>query len=131
MYRIGKSYSFDASHQLHGLVEGHKCGRLHGHTYVVTVEIVGDYRVDWLGEDLIGPGFVIDFGELAPLKKYIDEKWDHRHLNDVMAVEPTSEHIAAHFYRWCVEEFADLPGGVRIAKVRVSETPSSWAEYGQ
>lgn len=37
-YRIGKSFTFDAAHRLPGLRAGHKCGRLHGHTY--TVEVV-------------------------------------------------------------------------------------------
>lgn len=128
MYRIGKSYSFDASHQLHGLSEGHKCGRLHGHTYTVTVEIAGNYHSDW-HEGLEEPGFVVDFGELAPLKKYIDETFDHRHLNDVIKAEPTSENLARHFFGWCIEEL-ELPERAIVAKVRVSETASSWAEYG-
>lgn len=129
-FRIGKSYSFDASHQLHGLPDGHKCGRLHGHTYTVTVEITGEYRTDWAGEGLAGPGFVVDFGELAPLKNHIDGVFDHRHLNDVVEFEPTSENLAKYFYGWCISGLGELPNRARVAKVRVSETPSSWAEYG-
>ncbi|MGH8897377.1 MAG: 6-pyruvoyl trahydropterin synthase family protein [Egibacteraceae bacterium] len=37
MFRIGKSFTFDAAHHLPGLSEGHKCARLHGHTYTVMV----------------------------------------------------------------------------------------------
>src|SRR5579859_1071133 len=119
MYRIGKSYSFDASHQLHGLPDGHKCGRLHGHTYTVTVEIVGEYRSDWAGEDLEAPGFVVDFGELAPLKAHLDGTFDHRHLNYIFDEEPTSENLARHFYQWC-DSNLKLPHRARVAKVRVS-----------
>jgi 6-pyruvoyltetrahydropterin/6-carboxytetrahydropterin synthase len=121
MWRIGKRFTFDASHQLPGLAEGHKCGRLHGHTY--TVEVVLE------GETLTGPGFVTDFGDLAPFGRYLDECFDHRHLNDVLGGEaPTSERLAQHLAEWVEGQLADALGG-RLAAVRVSETPSSWAEY--
>jgi len=56
MFRIGKSFTFDAAHQLRSLPEGHKCGRLRGHTYTITVVPGRD--------DLVEPGFVTDFGSL-------------------------------------------------------------------
>ncbi|WDT53520.1 6-pyruvoyl trahydropterin synthase family protein [Streptomyces sp. G7(2002)] len=119
-YRIGKSFAFDAAHRLAGLPEGHKCGRLHGHTY--TVEIV----VTACG--VTAPGFVTDFGNLAPVKKYLDEHLDHRSLNDVLPCEPTSENLARFLAEWFVETVEPTIDG-RLEKVRVSETPSSWAEF--
>lgn len=119
-FRIGKSFRFDASHQLHGLPDDHKCGRLHGHTYTVEVTLAGS--------ELSGPGFVTDFGDLAPLKRYIDSTFDHRHLNDVLDVEPTAEHLARHLGVWCLERLGPLVPGL-IASVRVQETPTSWAEW--
>ncbi len=119
-HRIGKSFTFAASHQLPGLPEGHQCGRLHGHNY--TVEVV-------LGaEELVGPGFVTDFGELAPFKAHLDTTYDHRHLNEVMKTAPTSERLAAVLAEWFIENLEpEIPG--RLLVLRVSETPSSWAEY--
>lgn len=120
MYRIGKSFSFDAAHALAGLPAGHKCARLHGHTYTVQLEVTAS--------QLAPPGFVTDFGELAPFQRYLDEHFDHRHLNEVLDVEPTAENLARHFYAWCAEHLQPrIPG--RIAAVRVCESPASWAEY--
>jgi 6-pyruvoyltetrahydropterin/6-carboxytetrahydropterin synthase len=120
MFRIGKRFSFDAAHQLPGLPEGHKCARLHGHTYTVEVMLVAD--------DLVPPGFVTDFGDLAPFGAYLAACCDHRYLNDVLPVVPTSELLAQHFAEWITANLAgDLLG--RLFAVRVSETPTSWAEF--
>ncbi|MGH3711320.1 MAG: 6-carboxytetrahydropterin synthase QueD [Pseudonocardiaceae bacterium] len=120
MYRIGKRFSFDAAHVLHGLPVGHKCARLHGHTYTVEIELSG--------RELTAPGFVTDFDDLAVFQSYLDENFDHRLLNDVLEVEPTSELLAEHFFGWCVAHLGPVAGG-RFTAVRVSETPSSWAEF--
>lgn len=116
MYRITKEFHFSASHQLFGLPEGHQCGRLHGHNYIVVVELAS--------EDLDAHGFVRDYHELAPLKRYIDDELDHRHLNDVLGDDcVTSERLAKHFYDWCVARWPETTA------VKVSETPKTWAEY--
>jgi len=117
-FRVGKRFSFDASHQLPGLPDGHKCARLHGHTYTVEIVVAADM--------LTGPGFVTDFGDLAPLRAYLGDEFDHRHLNEVLAVPPTAENLAAHLASWCHLHLEPLIPG-RVAAVRVSETPTSWA----
>ncbi|MBL1098347.1 6-carboxytetrahydropterin synthase [Streptomyces coffeae] len=53
---------------------------------------------------------------------------DHRSLNEVLPVEPTSENLAQHLAEWFVEHIEPEIEG-RLEKVRVSETPSSWAEF--
>jgi 6-pyruvoyltetrahydropterin/6-carboxytetrahydropterin synthase len=121
MFSIGKRFTFDAAHVLHGLPDGHKCGRLHGHTYTVEVQLTA--------EGLQDPGFVTDFADLAPFGRYLDEQFDHRLLNDVMAAEPTSEALAALFFAWCAQNLAPTLASARVTAVRVSETPSSWAEF--
>lgn len=121
MHRIGKQFGFEAAHSLPDLPQGHKCARPHGHSYTVEVTIVAD------GE-LTGPGFVVDFADLAPLGAYLNAELDHRDLNAVLPVAPTSENLAAHLYQWCTANLA-LPVGVRVEKVRVSETASTFAEY--
>lgn len=114
-YRISKSFDFSASHQLGGLPDGHQCGRLHGHNYRVELELAS--------ATLVPPGFVVDYGDLAPFKAYLDTELDHRHLNDVLGNEPTAEHLAEHLYnraqRW----------GWPVSAVRVYETPKTCAEY--
>lgn len=116
MYRITKEFHFSASHQLFGLPEGHQCARLHGHNYIVVIELVS--------ETLDAHGFVRDYHELAPLKQYIDDELDHRHLNDVLGDDcVTSERLAKHLYDWCAARWPET------AAVKVSETPKTWAEY--
>ncbi|MCX4758667.1 6-carboxytetrahydropterin synthase [Kitasatospora purpeofusca] len=88
------------------------------------------YTVEFVltADQLVGPGFVTDFGDLAPVKAVIDSTLDHRVLNEVLPVVPTSENLAVWFAGWFVEHVEpDLPG--RLAAVRVSETASSWAEF--
>lgn len=120
MYRIGKKFSFEAAHHLPGLPAGHKCSRLHGHSYTAEVIVAA--------EQLTGPGFVADFADLGPLRGYLAGELDHRDLNEVLDFEPTSENLARHLYGWCRDNIP-LPGTARIEAVRVSETASAWAEY--
>lgn len=117
-YRIAKRFTFDAAHQLHGLPDGHKCGRLHGHTYTVEVEL-GAVELDDVG-------FVRDFGDLNVIRAWIDHELDHRNLNDVWPdMNTTAEKIArAIFVRW-TDEFPEL------SRVTVWETPKAWASYEQ
>ncbi len=125
MWTIAKQFEFSASHQLDGLPEGHQCARLHGHNYVVEVELAD--------EGLDGRGFVRDYGELSIVKDFIDEAWDHRHLNDWFLgfaegsgrplLNPTAECMAMVVF----EMFTDrLP---ELVAVRVRETPKTVAEY--
>ncbi|GIG02090.1 6-pyruvoyl trahydropterin synthase family protein [Catellatospora citrea] len=120
MFTISKTFRFEASHRLAGLPEGHKCARLHGHSYAVTVELDADY--------LDPPGFVMDFAQLSPLGDYLKIAFDHQHLNDVLTVQPTSENLARLFTEWCVGHLP-LAESVSAVTVRVSETTSSWAQY--
>ncbi len=115
MYRISKEFHFSASHRLDHLPADHQCARLHGHNYVVMVELAS--------ATLNGDGFVRDYHELSPLKHYIDGTFDHRHLNDVLDVPSTAENMARHFHDWCKARWPET------AAVRVSETPKTWAEY--
>ncbi|TFE26210.1 6-carboxytetrahydropterin synthase [Frankia sp. B2] len=119
-FRIGKRFTFDAAHHLPSLPADHKCFRVHGHTY--TVEFVLE------ASELVGPGFVTDFGDLAVAGRYLAESFDHRDLNEVLDVEPTSEALAQHLAGWFLAEVEPGVHGWLVA-VRVSETPSSWAEY--
>jgi 6-pyruvoyltetrahydropterin/6-carboxytetrahydropterin synthase len=120
VYTIAKTFTFDAAHQLKGLPEGHKCGNMHGHTYTVTAAIQGR-RPD-------ENGWLIDFTDFAPFKDFLDLYFDHKFLNDAVAFQTTSENLA----RYLFEKFiflVKLPDGISMKYVRVSETPSTYAEY--
>lgn len=126
-YRIAKRWTFDAAHHLEGLPEGHKCSRVHGHTY--TVELI--LRTD---APLAPPGFVIDFAELAPFGEHLAREFDHTDLNEsltgVSGLQPTCEHLAKWFF--CVAaSILRLPESVRVDAVRVHESSTTWGEYSE
>ena len=115
MYTIRKQFHFSASHVLDGLPPEHPCTRLHGHNYIVDIVLES--------ETLDKYGFVVDYLDLKPLKTYIDNELDHRHLNDVLPFATTAENIARHLYEWSKERWP------QVTAVCVSETPKTWAEY--
>lgn len=116
MYTIKKEFHFSASHQLKQMPDGHPCARLHGHNYVVVLEL--------RGEQLNPYGFVRDYLELKPFKDYIDDTLDHRHLNEVLGDAcTTAERLARHLYDWARARWSE------VSAVSVSETPKTWAEY--
>jgi 6-pyruvoyltetrahydropterin/6-carboxytetrahydropterin synthase len=119
-FLIGKSFRFEAAHQLPGLGADHKCSRLHGHSYHVEVVLASD--------ELAEPGFVTDFGDLAPFGRFLADTLDHRLLNEVLPCEPTSELLAWYLADWFATNVEPMIPG-RLVAVRVSETPSSWATF--
>ena len=115
MYKISKEFHFSAAHRLDGLPEGHPCGREHGHNYIVVLVLESD--------TLDEHGFVRDYGDLNSFKRWIDDTLDHRHLNDIMTVNPTAEHLARFIHNFAKSNWPE------VAEVRVSETPKTWAVY--
>ncbi|NOY11686.1 MAG: 6-carboxytetrahydropterin synthase QueD [Archaeoglobi archaeon] len=107
--RIGVREKFSAAHS----IPGHeKCGRLHGHNFMVEVEIEGEVKEN---------GMVMDFYDLKKLLREILSEFDHRILNEIIEV-PTSENI-------CVEIFKKLrERGLNVVRVRVYESEDKWAE---
>ncbi|MCF4121286.1 6-carboxytetrahydropterin synthase [Antribacter sp. KLBMP9083] len=119
MLRITKEFHFSASHVLDGLPSWHPCARMHGHNYVVVLELSARQ------EDLVGPGFVRDYRDLDDFKKWVDHTLDHRHLNESMGGggPPTAENLSTWIFGRWIDRYPDLTA------VRVSETPKTWAEY--
>ncbi len=116
MYQISKEFHFSASHQLLTLPEAHPCHRLHGHNYIVELSL----RADRLNSD----GFVLDYGDLKPFARIIDDELDHRHLNDVLPGIASAECLAEWLFRRACGSWPEA-----VYAVRVSETPKTWAEY--
>ena len=117
---IAKRFAFSASHALTAVPEGHKCRRTHGHNYEVEIICAAD--------ELDDRSMVVDYFDLDPVKSFIDETLDHRHLNDVVPGEPTAERLAWWLYE-SLEGVLTTDVTSRIVAVRVHETPSTWAEY--
>ena len=116
MFTITKQFRFSASHQLKKLPTEHPCARLHGHNYITEVILQA--------EKLDGTGFVRDYTELNALKKMINDRLDHRHLNDILGDDcVTAEQLAKWLYDWCKKQWPE------VVAVRISETPKTWAEY--
>ena len=115
MFRIQKQFHFSAAHALTQLPDSHPCYRLHGHNYIVEMVLES--------ETLDQYSFVVDYNDLDPVKEYIDAELDHRNLNDVLNVPSTAENIARFLYERFKPDFPQL------TKVRISETPKTWAEY--
>ena len=85
--QIFREFTFDAAHRLDHLPEGHKCARVHGHTYRLVVHVEGE------PDPVVG--WVVDFAEVKRLVMEVLEPLDHHMLNDVPGLEqPTTERIA-------------------------------------
>jgi 6-pyruvoyltetrahydropterin/6-carboxytetrahydropterin synthase len=113
---IFKSFSIEAAHWLPQVPAGHKCGRLHGHSFRIEIHIAGpvDPKMGW----------VEDFAEVKAAFKGIEDRIDHRCLNEVEGLEnPTSEHLAEWLWR---ELKPALP---LLSEVRVAETCTSGCIY--
>lgn len=118
MYRISKAFKFSASHIINGLPDGHKCARLHGHNYEVIVTLESPTLDD--------VGFIVDYGDLSDLGKMIYESFDHRHLNDVVTFNPTSENLARFFYDWVQKNTA---WSHFMTSMTINETEGTSATY--
>ena len=123
MYRISKEFHFSASHQLDHLPEGHQCARMHGHNYVVIVELEHD--------ELNTDGFVVDYGKLDSFKEFIDEIFEHRHLNEVLdsGLATTAENLAKYFYDLLRNEYYGVGYYWLVSAVTVKETDKTAARY--
>lgn len=100
-YAITRSAQFEAAHWLPNVPEGHKCGRVHGHCYTVTVEVSGPV------DDTAG--WVRDFGDIGRLIDIVASLLDHCTLNDVAGLEnPTSEVICAWVWDALTDFLPDL-----------------------
>ena len=137
MYILKTRSEFDGAHFLKDY-DG-KCANLHGHRWVVTIE-VGSEELETEGTSR---GMVVDFGKLKEDLKNLTAGFDHMLLIEegslkpstmaAMADEgfrmvslpfrPTAENLAKHFYDVMAEK------GYNVILARVFETPENCAEY--
>lgn len=121
MFTIEKTWSLDAAHSLPELPKEHKCSRVHGHTYRITLRLLGE---------LDSRGMVIDYGDLKPFGRYLNDQFDHRSLNDTLGDQSTAERFAEHLYELVpvlLDHVTPILTGTVVFEVGVSETPNTWA----
>lgn len=113
---IFKEFTFEAAHKLPHVPEGHKCGRLHGHSFKFQLEIGGEVDTN--------TGFIVDFGDVKKTIQPMYDRLDHNYLNDIEGLNnPTSENLS----KWIYDTVRQL--GVNVISVKVWETCTCGATY--
>ena len=113
---IFKQFTFDAAHFLPNVPEQHKCRRLHGHTYHLTIFVKGEL--------LANEGWVLDFGDLKEKVKPVIDLVDHAYLNDIAGLEnPTAELFSV----WLWDRIKPLLP--ELKRIELKETPTSGVIY--
>lgn len=106
---IYKEFTFEAAHRLPNVPPSHKCARLHGHSFHLTVFVAGP-----VGKET---GWVIDFSEIGDAVKPCIQRLDHYYLNEIEGLEnPTSENLA----KWLWQRIK--PNLPLMTKIVVKET---------
>ena len=116
MMEIRKAFTIEAAHRLPNLPPGHKCARLHGHSFNVEIACGGP----------IDPhkGWIIDYADITGAFQPVYDLLDHNYLNDIRGLEnPTSENLA----RWLWERLK--PKLPQLSRVVVHETCTTACEY--
>lgn len=111
-----KDFRFEAAHFLPHVAEGHKCRRVHGHSFKGEVAVRGPL------DPLLG--WVIDFADLKKVVDPIVHRLDHYMLNDIAGLEnPTAEVLAIWIWNQLEPQ---LPG---LWRVTIEETCTSRCQY--
>ena len=113
---LTKEYRFEAAHHLPRVPEGHKCARLHGHSYKVEIEARGPVDPE--------TGWLFDFARLDEAWEPLHARFDHRNLNEVPGLEnATSENLAIYIWN------ALRPTIPQLSAVTVWETTDGKCTY--
>lgn len=114
--RLEKSFTFEAAHWLPCFPQGHKCRRMHGHSYKIDVIVAGEVDP--------AKGYLMDFADIKAATAPIKAKLDHYLLNDIDGLEnPTAEVLA----KWIYDQLK--PALPLLDAVRVRETCTAAAVY--
>lgn len=114
--RLVRSFTFEAAHHLPEAPQGHKCRRLHGHSF--QIDLICE------GEASVGTGWLLDFSEIKEAFQPLLDRLDHHYLNEVEGLEnPTAENLAI----WIWERVK--PSLPLLSQVNVAETCTSRCEY--
>jgi 6-pyruvoyltetrahydropterin/6-carboxytetrahydropterin synthase len=111
-----KEFSFEAAHLLPNVAQGHKCRRLHGHSFRCEIAVRGAVNPE--------VGWFIDYANISEVFGPLRKKLDHNYLNEIPGLQnPTSENIA----RWIWERLEGQLQG--LSRVTIFETCTSRCSY--
>ena len=114
--RLSKTFRFEAAHDLPAFPAGHKCRRLHGHSFQFDVIVAGE-----VDETL---GVLMDYGDIKRVVDPLVDRLDHYYLNEIEGLtNPTSELLA----RWIWQQLC--PKLPLLEQITVFETCTSRCEY--
>jgi 6-pyruvoyltetrahydropterin/6-carboxytetrahydropterin synthase len=113
---LTKTFGFEAAHWLPCFPDGHKCRRMHGHSFKVDVVVEGEVAPE--------KGYLMDYGDIKAAIAPVELQLDHYVLNEIEGLKnPTAEMLA----KWIYDR---LKPSLPILKlVRVHETCTTEAEY--
>ncbi len=113
---IYKDFRFEAAHHLPNVPAGHKCARLHGHSFHLRIYIKGEPDAH--------SGWIMDYGDIKQRFAPVYDALDHRYLNDIEGLDnPTSENLV----RWIWQKLRpQLP---QLSRVVLQETCTSGCVY--
>ena len=90
-FELRKTMTFESAHRLPHLPPDHKCSRLHGHSFSMTLVVRGPLDPS--------AGWVMDYSDLKKSAQPIIDQLDHHYLNEIEGLEnPTSEILAKWVY---------------------------------
>jgi 6-pyruvoyltetrahydropterin/6-carboxytetrahydropterin synthase len=113
---IYKVFIFESAHKLLNVPDGHKCGRLHGHSFRTEIYLRGPVGAK--------TGWVVDFADIKAAFQPLYDQLDHNYLNEIEGLEnPTSENLA----RWIWQRLQ--PTLPLLSKIVVNETCTSGCIY--
>jgi len=114
--QVFKEFQIEAAHLLPNLPDGHKCRRLHGHSFQIRITVEGE-------PDPVA-GWVMDFAEISRHFQPVFEALDHQYLNDIPGLEnPTSENLACWIWDHLQSDLESL------VSVQVRETCTAGCIY--
>lgn len=113
---IFKSFTVEAAHRLPHVPNGHKCSRLHGHSFRIDIHVEGKVDAHF--------GWVQDFADLSAAFRPIFERLDHHYLNDIEGLaNPTSENLACYIWTHL------KPAVPQLSRVVIYETCTAGCSY--
>lgn len=114
--RLSRDFSFEAAQTLPHVPEGHKCRRLHGHSFKLEIVVEGEVDPE--------SGWVYDHAKIAAAARPLIEQLDHSYLNEIEGMDnPTIENMCAWLWKRLEPQ---LPG---LCEIVLHETPSARCIY--
>jgi 6-pyruvoyltetrahydropterin/6-carboxytetrahydropterin synthase len=143
--QITRRLEFDAGHRIPN--HNSQCRHLHGHRYAIEITLSGKVIT---AEGVSEQGMVMDFSDVKRIaKERVVDAWDHaflvyrgdttvldflntipNHKTIILDVVPTAENLAKCAFELLDSAYRDTFGNeLKLARVRLYETPNNWADY--